>query len=112
MDTPSPTVGVYARLYFELILEVPDLVEDGKRVACGERPHSEIFKRTADVLARMEESDPSLKAFPEVALLAAARIAKLELETEQKSRLDTSTQQGDEVSCLPVLNQEYGGMIL
>ncbi len=64
--------------------EFPELLADSKRVAAGEQPQTELYKRTKEHFRAMVADDPSLKNSVG-ATLAAARLAKKELEMEAKA---------------------------
>jgi hypothetical protein len=68
----------------ELGTNYPDVWQDSKRVARGEKPQTEMYRRSAINLQQMVADDPKLKNSP-AALLAAVRMAKKELDLEKKA---------------------------
>lgn len=64
--------------------EFPDLIADNDRVQRGEKPQTEMYKRTGKILQELVADDPSLKNSTG-ALMAAARMAKQQLDAEKKA---------------------------
>jgi hypothetical protein len=64
--------------------EFPELLADSELVSAGQQPKTEIYKRTQVHFRQMVQDDPKLKNSTG-AMLAAARLAKKELELEGKA---------------------------
>ena len=62
----------------------PDLQADAKRVAAGQTPQTELYKRTQVHFRQMVADDAGMKNSP-AALLAAARMAQKEIDLEAKA---------------------------
>ncbi len=71
----SPTLDL------KIASEFPELLEDNARVQRGEKPQSELFKRTARIFSELATDDPTMKTSPAL-VIQAARVARMEIETE------------------------------
>lgn len=78
----------------QLASEFPEIAADGKRIAAGQEPQTEIYKRAAVNFREMVALDPSLKN-SKSALIMAARTAKAQLTAEGKSK-PTVNHEGDD----------------
>ncbi len=74
-----------AEFSMKLEREFPEILADSKLVSAGERPKTELFKRTREIYQEAVAEDPSLEA-SKGAMLMAARQAKRELDATGKGK--------------------------
>lgn len=67
------------------LAKFPDLQADAARVAAGQTPQTELYKRTQVHFRQMVADDAGMKSSP-AALLAAARMAQKEIDLEAKAQ--------------------------
>jgi hypothetical protein len=73
----------HSPIYLKVAQEFPELIEDNERVTRGEKPQTEVFKRTGRIFSEALGLDPSLENSLGAVLLAA-RLASMQLADERR----------------------------
>ena len=85
----------------QLAAEFPDIAADGRRIANGGEPQTELYKRSAVIFRQTVKLDPSLQN-SKSALIMAARTAAAEIKAEAKATKASAAAAGTPDSDLDV----------